>query len=80
MVPRVKLTYTRLGRVPRVGVFFFKSGRELIVFVSALEEFRETDAARSIHYTIQYSIRPDTDHCDHKFIDSLMCLRCGWKP
>lgn len=23
---------------------------------------------------------PDPDECDHKFIDSAFCLKCGWRP
>jgi len=55
---------------------------DLVKFAAHLEAqnarlTRELDRVRP---AIQKRIRVEETRCDHKFVDSTVCLKCGWAP
>ena len=49
---------------------------------NAFDKFSEDDSLGMCQLVdvVQPFLLEDTEDCDHKFIDSKHCLKCGWKP
>jgi hypothetical protein len=54
-----------------------KDTRDLLLeLVDSLERLTsERDEWHRLHQNAQAALR-----CDHKFVDSRLCLKCGWTP
>lgn len=55
----------------------FRESKSTIGIYADIVRNPEIDLNKPKVYTSRYPVNP---HCDHRFIDSKHCLKCGWIP